>query len=958
MATQYQIDYAATAANSASIAYNSAVFQAQFMQSVANRAAAGVSENRSAFWVGSIEGKEFTDYTAYVAYAQKLASNTAAAARDALDALTAANENWKALLAEGTAPVPATETAVPAPEAVNAPPPGSSTPLPPAAAAKVDAARSGADTVVDEYDKNREQIRRSTGNPNATNATDAVTQKSDTKLTPAPSGIHTPLPNPLHEYATYTYGLTLFMLTTSEFEEMQTLNESSLAAWVPKHALISSAGRYNKLQQGNSPGRQAQFTDDFYFDNFKMTTIIGVNSQTRGTNAIGFSFTVIEPYGLTLLDRLIEAANGAAVNSQNYLMQPYLLELDFFGATDLGEISNTISGLKKRFPIKLQEFKIKAGVKGAEYSIKGYPFSHSSLQEIAVATPVHLEVTASSIGNFFKATTNHSIKSDLTAQKNKRKDFEAKQQQLADSKKNGADQRTLDQQSSALTATNYDANTPYNVISYTDAINDWNDMLTESDADGVGKMADCADSIEFQFSGFDQVAPDILNNSVIVTELPNDTKAMYGVKVNANAQAQTSNGQIVNSANMRVFNINAGTSIIDVVNMVMRSSDYIRRQIVDVSGKPAFKDGVPVDFYKIIPQVVKLDYDDVRKRYATKTIYHIVYYTYFNSKSPNLPYVTPTSAVKTYNYIYTGKNIDILEFSIDFDVAYYTAVVALPGNVNSGNNRANNTEGNKSLDPNRTNTGKGSIGPQQLHMVSNDANSGASGVQTGEEHLVASALSSIYSNARGDMINVKLKIVGDPHFIKQDDVYTAPTQQQTRGSLVSTNGTIMTDYSDIFCRISFRTPTDMDDVTGLMRSAGEATKFAESKFTGFYRITKVDSEFARGVFTQTLDCIRMQDLPPVDSINQRKDTASATPASSDVRAVETPLGAKAIPALSKGPDNVIVNDANSIRKFEDLAANPVLPGVRSINNIDRAAEQSALDLARSDSITLRRAITT
>ena len=771
---------------------------------------------------------------------------------------------------------------------------------------------------------------------------------------------HQALSNPLHEYATYTYGLTLFMLTTEEFEELQKTNESELVAWNPKHALISSAGRFNKEQHGITPGRAPEFTDDFYFDNFKMTTVIGFNSRTRGTNVVDMTFTIMEPYGLTLLDRLIEAANSDTLSSQNYLMQPYLLELDFFGSTDLGDISKPIQHLRKRFPIRLNEFKIKAGTKGSEYAIRATPYNHSALTEIAAATPINLEVAASTVGNFFNATTNHAIMPALATQNAKRKEFDEKTQAVKTAVSDKSNLRVLESRQQDVTAVAYDAKNRFNVISYTDAFNDWSIMLAETDGGGVGKMAEFPDEIAFQFSGFEKVESGILESKLTLSELPDKSKAMYPVNSKAAARTQTPNGLTVNSANARVFNINAGTSIVDVINLVMSKSEYIRKQIVDVNGNPNFKDDTIVKFYKIIPQIVGLKYDKLRKRYATKTIYHIVYYEYFNAKHPNLPYVSPTSAVKEYNYIYTGKNLDILDFAIDFDVAYYTTVVALPGNVNAGNANAPLTEGNSNMDPTRTNSNSRSLNQPALHPVSMDAQSGASGVQTGEEHLVANALASIYSGSKGDMIQVKLKIVGDPHFIKQDDVYTSPSQQNSRTELVAADGTIMMDYSDIFCLISFKTPSDIDDNTGLMLRAGNS-KYAESKFSGFYKIVTVANEFSKGQFIQTLDCVRMIDMPVQDSATERNaaDSGNNDPAAAGVRqaAVPTdPTGGKYTPTaeIPRAFKAAALADAAAIEAANTAAGGSA--GLAASIKIDRANEQEAIDLARADSILIKKSL--
>ena len=128
---------------------------------------------------------------------------------------------------------------------------------------------------------------------------------------------------------------------------------------------------------------------------------------------------------------------------------------------------------------------------------------------------------------------------------------------------------------------------------------------------------------------------------------------------------------------------------------------------------------------------------------------------------------------------------------------------------------------NKDKDVTRRPTGgtKNSIGMNQNVAISNDFSVASTGANTTETTLAASVVKNIYSDSRGDMINVKLKILGDPHFIKQDDLYVNPGLSNYPVKEVMLNdGTIATDNSEIFCTINFKTPVDMDDATEIGRA--------------------------------------------------------------------------------------------------------------------------------------------
>ena len=680
--------------------------------------------------------------------------------------------------------------------------------------------------------------------------------------------------NVLFKYATYTYGLTLFMLSVEEYEKLQKdVDVSKPKSWSPKYALISSAGRYNTT--GVTPSRQAEFLDNFYFENFKMTTVIGSNSQTRGTNAIEISFTIVEPYGMTLLDRLINASKSPEIGSKNYLAQPYLLELDFFGADDLGDINTPIDGLTKRFPVQLIEFKIKASTKGAEYAVKAVPFSHGALRDSAVTTPINLEVEASTVGNFFDGKDGNDIAGQDNS-KNEARDVEqSRRDALTDTSgtdyENSIVRRAVNQAGKAQK----DMTTPYKAKNYNKALNEWFALLKDN------KDAAEEDKVEFVFSGFEAVGVDIKASSINPPETPNRHAPLNGM---SGKDSPRDNLAPLNVGDGRTFGIHAGSRIIDIINQVMQSSDYISRQLVDDDGKrKVFADEKWVDFYKIIPQIKELRYDTKRKRYATTTAYHIVYHRYFNAKHPLLPYANPTAAVKEYNYMYTGKNRDILDFTIDFDVAYFTATVGLPGNAKAGNN--NEANDNKEsvefvqvLDDTDTSNEPNAM---PYEVTTGDSRDGSK-VATKKQAIVANAMSSIYSNSRGDMINVKLKIVGDPAFIKQDDLYTNPGMKGYNSKAVHANGSIATDHSEIFCIIRFKTPTDVKESDGLSNVL-DNEQYSNSRFSGFYKILTVDSEFSRGQFVQTINCVRMMKSVKVkvgSSAAERQENVTDTGTSS------------------------------------------------------------------------------
>jgi hypothetical protein len=180
-----------------------------------------------------------------------------------------------------------------------------------------------------------------------------------------------------------------------------------------------------------------------------------------------------------------------------------------------------------------------------------------------------------------------------------------------------------------------------------------------------------------------------------------------------------------------------------------------------------------------------------------------------------------------------------------------------------------------------TQTKQNTITPTQIKYRHVDQRQvAAGGAKTAKEITAADLAASLMSMADADMLTVDLTIVGDPEFIKQDDMFYPNTYDSTgqvmlETRIVTPNGSVIMDAKEIFCNLTFKTPTDIDDETGLMSFN---TNYRASGFSGLYKILRVDNDFNAGKFTQILHLVRYpdQDAPAESdtaSSDQRSDTA-------------------------------------------------------------------------------------
>lgn len=678
--------------------------------------------------------------------------------------------------------------------------------------------------------------------------------------------------NPLHKYATYTYGISLYILTPADINQISTSPES----WVPgaggvKTCLISSGGKNSGVYARND-----NFKDDFYFDSLSMTTVIGLNNRSKSSNAIEIAFSVVEPYGMSLLDRIIATANE--IKAPNFKSMPYLLEIDFYGYDDTGK-AYKLDDQRKRIPIQIIELKIKVNTKGSEYAIKAVPWNHQALSQSAASTPINVEVAASTVAEFFanNGEDHESVTKQELAKLNAKDDNQRLEKETSD-KENGekdasgrrtaaSDPRVINpdkaartpDQSKTLKDNQAIVAKAFSVKSFCGGVNGWfTDLIAK-------RLRVHADVINVEFHGSPEVPVEKLRDAKITVPAKRDISRSAAPATGTNT---TNSARAFSDAT--AFPVSAGTSIPQVIDMVMRNSSYVTDQISDPKDtKPielAEKLKKPLYWYKVVPSVEVLGYDYAINKFATKTTYHIMPYIVYDSKHPNGPTLAPSGAVKEYSYSYTGKNLDVLDLQIDFDTLFYTAVTA-----GSAKWQADLIQKSKQELDDAQNAAKSSseaaaqLVNRQLRLVSSQPQQQGLGGQQGsaEQILAADIQKSQYSNSRGDMLNLKLKITGDPELIKQDDVYTNPLQggyaDQMKNSIMPQGGSIPMDNGEVVAQVNFRTIIDMDETTGLPRQNSLSDK---SVFSGKYRMLTVANTFQGGKFEQVIDMVRLPEPPP------------------------------------------------------------------------------------------------
>lgn len=627
-----------------------------------------------------------------------------------------------------------------------------------------------------------------------------------------PTKVATPFPNPLNNYASYTYGWSLWWLGVDDFNEINnaTADNLSVQQWNPtpgfSYVIAEDGGQFPMQRLPTTAGL------NYYIDSVTFDTVLVPGKTNLSTNLIQGTMVIKEPYGVTLIDAIVMWSQSTAGSSgANYIDQPYMLQLDFFGYDDNGKlIDSSALNIKKRFPIRIINIKLEiTGTGGAQYTISFVPLGHGvAYFEENSNVPKLMYLRGKTVG---------------------------------------------------------------------DVLSDFSFQLNQFYQDAAYKKNLSSLSNGYLFD----IAPEIAASTVIY---PNDTTIAKSASLTG---LDFKKGQFI---------IPEGSKINSIVDKIVSISSFLTNQIAEHGcNNPksthtkefyTFKTTVKLQYGYIdiqgIPQINKDSHDKQKNSYAKIMTYNVYPYSTFRGNNPNIdtaPDSTPYT-IKAYNYIYTGKNIDIINLKLNFDTTYYTRFLGYTDAYGSQQPTPDNAIDTAQSDiipipygVNALNT----LYPNLMSQVVSPANMRYSAIVndkniTGSMNVLNSPLtqkaadvvSSLTASSMGDMITVDLTIIGDPQLIKQDDWFISPGPNTSYATasmeeILTKYGFCKTDSGEVIVSLTINSPIDQDaDLSGrgLMYWAGGSSNPGISLFSGQYYIISIKNNFNGGKFEQILKLAR------------------------------------------------------------------------------------------------------
>ena len=145
---------------------------------------------------------------------------------------------------------------------------------------------------------------------------------------------------------------------------------------------------------------QSGVTSNFYIKNVDIESVVSPNKKTRNIKSTLFSITIVEPQGVSLIDKLVAA--GAALNIKNIKTVPMILELTFKGYQKNG-LATEVTIAKRTWRIQTQDIQTSMNEGGSEYVMNFSILSDHAFNRFSYAAIIQQQLTipVDTVGQFF-----------------------------------------------------------------------------------------------------------------------------------------------------------------------------------------------------------------------------------------------------------------------------------------------------------------------------------------------------------------------------------------------------------------------------------------------------------------------------------------------------------------------------------------------------------------------------
>jgi hypothetical protein len=580
---------------------------------------------------------------------------------------------------------------------------------------------------------------------------------------------------------------------------------------------------------------------DMFMENVQIDTIAAFTKTTNTTLPTTMTFDVIEPYSVNgFLEALGVAARVAGWNS--YAEAAFVLLVEFIGYPDGDGISDPkIIPVNRYFTIGFSKMDIEITERGTVYKCEAFSWGERGN---GVAGKLTSSITAN--GNDIG-----EILTDLMKQFNKQLTID-REKQFKDAGPKSELHDTYEIRFDGFDSTN-------------------NNFIPGGDT-GTGKSSikgsllyDNQDSKQIPLLD-PQNTPDGVNYADYKNKGSTTTNYTYTVSAGSDKKSQVS---FKSDQNLR-----------DIISEIVVNSKYIRGILENLYGEkgeqvmPDSANGM-IDYFMVRVETKETkERDELLNKPVRKYIFVVSPYKVHRTRFPSFGNLRQNlielqkNSLRSYNYIYTGKNTEILSFKLQYNYMYFEGIpkgMAINDRASQVNSSAPDGSTTPVKDSSKTedikkrneeNSRQGQNATPSIRTIPGSEEKNRQGNSILRQDDPYYALSSNLHNALTDptasMLLAEMDILGDPYFLCTGGIGNQLKTNDSKNTIGNDQAPIL--YGDMIIDVRFNNPQDINSDS---KSPGygfiKYNEINSSPFHGAYRVIKITNYFREGVFKQHLE---------------------------------------------------------------------------------------------------------
>lgn len=688
-------------------------------------------------------------------------------------------------------------------------------------------------------------------------------------------------PNILEQFTSFNTIFTISAITSEQLnypDSPQSYKNNNLGEIILRSGSGMPDNRIRTAYtSADNPGGQFEF----YIDNVQIDSLISFDKRTNGSNATNITFDVIEPYSMGMFLQVLQLAAAAVADDgavANYTETPFLMTIEFIGYDDSGNIVPIDDALNRHIPFTFTNMELEVTGSGSRYKVTAIPYNEDALKDSVARFKEDISVSGTTVQEILQSGSN-SLTFRLTSQKKEiakqgsetnKEEYVPDQIAIIFPKINSKEPSTSSTEDSGQSTTTSPSQEPGADVAA--RLN----LSQRTVSSGSGDSAVSASLLVQDNGSLNKIGSSEMGFDL---NTGGESKAVPANKVQDNPDKPAKRKNNYYDPKDKVFKFSQGTSIISAITEILLMSEYCKKSVEqppDANGmKPWFR--IETQVYNLKPNQGNAKRAKRPRLYVFKVVEYLVHEHRFKppGAAPQGYDELKKNCVKEYNYIYSGKNVDIINFNINLKTAMFTTAYndmnALAGSVYTQINGAgtdtasqptNNSSNNSSADA-------GVPTPPTGELYKRYRNVG-DGPNDDYRSLIAKNFQDALLNSPADMMTMELEIMGDPYYLADSGMGNFSDMPQTFNQ--NSDGSMNYQSGEVDIILNFRTPVDYSSTGEIEFSKG----FDAAGFSGLYNVLEVENKWSGSKYTQLLKTIRRPIQDPKATTPTKPITAAGT----------------------------------------------------------------------------------